>query len=198
MISKIPDLALRVFGIACLALFALSAMPSEAQTPMMVFRVKFTCGFAPGNIPDSGSFATVLPVPYREVQPGNYSTVINILNARFNGRDSQVGASILVQGRPVASLSAFTLTSFSTVRIDCDDITGALAEDGFQADGRFVEGFIQVTARDPIIGAPDEPSDLEVSAVYTYGSRRTDTGGTGLGSSIDIERIVGKPEIQPE
>lgn len=192
MTSKARALPLHVLGIACLALSALSATPTEAQTHM-VYRTKFTCGFAPGNIPDSGSLGNVLPVPYREVQPGNYSTVINILNARFNGRDSLInGIDILVEGRPTASLPRFTLDSFSTARIDCNDITGALGAGGFQADGRFVEGFVFLAARDPIPDGSDEPSDLEVSVVYTYGSRRTDSGGTGLGSSIDVEHIAGK------
>ncbi len=196
MTSKVRALTLRVAAFSCLALFVLSAKPSEAQVEFMVYRAKFTCGFATGNIPDSGNSANVLPVPYREVQPGNYSTVINILNARFNGRESLVDGAVLVEGRPVASLSSFTMTSYSTVRIDCNDITSALAAGGFQADGRFVEGFVQIAARD-LLGS-SEPSNLEVSAVYTYGSRRTDTGGTGLGSSIDVERIQGNPEVQPE
>jgi hypothetical protein len=198
MVSKVPRLALRAAGIVCLVLVAAGAVPAEAQSNFMVYRAKFTCGFAGGNIPDSGSAANVLPVPYREVQPGNYSTVINILNSRLNGQTSEVDIFIFVQGRPTASLPDLTLETFTTsshARIDCDDITSALAADGFQADGRFVEGFIMLRAQDE---SQNEGSELEVSAVYTYGSRRTDGTGTGLGSSIEVERIEGKPEVQPE
>jgi hypothetical protein len=185
----------RIVCLALLALLAWGATAARAQTDFMVYHAKFTCGFAGGQIPDSGSQASVLPVPYREVQPGNYSTAINILNARFNGRDSFVNVAILTEGRPSTFIPSFTMTSFTTVSIDCDDITARLATVGFQNDGRFVEGFVKISARDQAVS---EGSDLEVSAVYTYGSRRSDNAGTGLGSSIDVEHIVGKPEVQPE
>jgi hypothetical protein len=108
MVFRIPYLALRAAGIACLVLVAAGAAPAEAQSNFIIYRAKFTCGFAGGNIPDSGSAASVLPVPYREVQPGNYSTVINILNARLSGQTSEVDIFIFVQGRPTASLPDLT------------------------------------------------------------------------------------------
>lgn len=185
-------------GFVCLISLALCAGPAEAQANFMVYRAKFASGFAPGNVPDSGSNANVLPVPYREVQPGNYSTVINVLNARLSGQASEVDVLIFAEGRPTSFLPELTLDPFTTsgqASIDCDDITGGLAEDGFQADGRFVEGFVMLTARDQNANLG---SDLEVSAVYTYGSRRTDGSGTGLGASIDVEHIEGKAEVQPE
>ncbi len=191
-----------VLALAGLALLALSATPTQAQTELMVWRIKFTCGFAAGNIPDSGSNANVLPVPYREVQPGNYSTAINILNHRFlRQRDALVGnMQVFTQGRAAASIPSFTLAQFSTARLDCNDITTALATVGFQADGRFVEGFIVITARDQAAfpGDHSQPSELEVSVVYSYGSRRSDNGGTGLGSSMTVENIAGKLDTIPE
>jgi hypothetical protein len=140
----------------------------------------------------------VLPVPYREVQPGNYSTVVNVLNARFTGQVSLVEVSFLVEGRISTGLPTLTLDPSTTSRlasIDCGDITGALAAGGFQPDGRFVEGFVEIAARDQ---NQNVGSDLEVSSIYTYGSRRTDGSGTGLGASIDVEHIEGKAEVQPE
>ena len=185
-------------GIVCLTLFTLSAIPAEAQTSFMVYRAKFVCGFAPGNVPDSGSLANVLPTPYREVQPGGYSTAINVLNSRLNGQPARLDGFVMVHGRSTAFLPASILVPFDTTshsRIDCDAITNALAASGFQADGRFIEGFVVLRARDQF---QNQGSDLEVSVVYTYASRRTDANGTGLGSSIDVENIVGKPEVQPE
>jgi hypothetical protein len=185
-------------GIVCVTLFTLSATSAEAQTNFVVYRAKFVCGFAPGNVPDSGSSASVLPAPYREVQPGSYSTVVNILNARLNGQASRLDGYVFVHGRATAFLPASILVPFDTSshsRIDCDAITSALVAGGFQADGRFVEGFVMLRARDQL---QNLGSDLEVSVVYTYASRRTDANGTGLGSSIDVERIEGKPEVQPE
>jgi hypothetical protein len=132
------------------------------------------------------------------VQPGSYSTVINILNARFNARDSRVSSSILVEGFPTVAGPGFTMQTFSTTshaRIDCAAIASALATRGFQADGRFVEGFVMVMARDAL---QNEGSDLEVAAVYTYGSRKSENNGTGLGSSLQVERIQGRLEVEPE
>lgn len=192
------SLLLSCAGFVCLISLALSATPAEAQANFMVYRAKFACGFAPGNVPDSGSNANVLPVPYREVQPGNYSTAINVLNARLSGQASEVDVLVFAEGRPTGFLPEFTLDPFTAsgqISLDCDDITGALAAGGFQADGRFVEGFVMLMARDENL---NQGSELEVSAVYTYGSRRTDGTGTGLGSSIDVEQVEGKAEIQPE
>lgn len=185
----------RIAGLVVLTLLALGAGAARAQTDVMVYRMKFTCGFAGGNIPDSGSQASVLPVPYREVQPGNYSTAINLLNSRFGGFDASVSGQVFTKGRPSVVLTGFTMPAFSANTIDCGDITSRLATVGFQNDGRFVEGFVQLIAREPSV---DLRAQLEVAAVYTYGSRRTDNGGTGLGSSLQVERIQGSPEVIPE
>jgi len=189
----------RTARIACLALLtllALGAAAARAQNgDVMVYRMKFTCGFAGGNIPDSGSQASVLPVPYREVQPGNYSTAINILNAQFSAHDASIVAQVFTEGRPTPNLPSFTLTSSTAVTIDCADITSRLATVGFNNDGRFVEGFVMFIADDTV---GNQRPNLEVDVVYTYGSRRTDNSGTGLGSSMQVQRIEGSPETVPE
>jgi hypothetical protein len=88
-----------------------------------------------------------------------------------------------------------TLQPFQVNTINCDDIAQILAaQRGFQADGRFVEGYVVISTRlvNPLL------MTLDVTSAYSYAVQKVDNSGTGLGSSLQVLRIEPRLMFQPE
>ncbi|HEY0553520.1 MAG TPA: hypothetical protein VGG20_04595 [Thermoanaerobaculia bacterium] len=175
LVRLLPPLA------ALLAL--ISAAPAAAQTPnVRVYAVKFLCGSADSH----GAPA------YRAVEPGNYGTIINITNLTFTSFSVNLNQSATVQGMDGVALPNVTLQPGQVSTVDCAAIAQALAgHGGFQADGRFVEGYVLLTHYinqiDPAV------LSLDVTAAYSYSGLKADTG-----ASLQVVHIEPRAMFQPE
>jgi hypothetical protein len=179
MVSLVPPVA------ALLALMA--AGPTAAQINTQVYAVKFLCGFSDGRVPKIND-PTPLPAPYLAVEPGNYGTVINIINLNFQGTSTSVSATVLTESSGQASLGGTILSPFQVHTIDCVAITHILSLlRGFPADGRFIEGYVRLDA--------DEVPPLDVTVAYSYALQKADSTGIGLGSSLQVVHV--EPRLLP-
>src|SRR5436305_6478143 len=133
---------------AALLLVIFSNAPLAADSS--VYSTKFACGTVTGTLP-----TVTDPTPpaaqtiYRQVEPGSYATVLNILHAPYTPPNTvqlaSVHISIVVEGLGETSLDRGFLP-FTTRKIGCPEITQQLAQafPSFTADGRFVEGYLHV------------------------------------------------------
>ena len=129
------------------------------------------------------------------MEPGNYATVINITNLSLANTSANVSRSVRVEGLAQVSLGTVVLQPFQVNTVNCDDIAQVLAaQRGFQADGRFVEGYVVIGTRlvNPLL------MTLDVQGAYSYAVQKVDNSGTGLGSSLQVLRIEPRPMFQPE
>lgn len=191
---------------------------TQAQTTRgdrLVYPAKFVCGFATGNVPlmrEEDPF----PAPYEDLKPGNYATVVNILNLAIVSPQINVLASVEgIAGTP--RVDTLRLSQLQTRRIGCVDIIPALAGSiPGGLNGAVIEGYL-------LVSVPASAQDiLEVQAVYTYATKdEFDTrefqgvdivdnlrpvfpqgnsprlrimagagaGGLGLGGSIHVQKI---------
>jgi hypothetical protein len=166
-----------------LPLFVLmSAAPAAAQvTPnVQVYAVKFLCG----------AVDTHAAPPYRAVEPGNYGTIINVTNLSQANASVNLFQSARVAGLQGVGLANVTLQGGQVSTVDCGTIAQALAQVGFQADGRFVEGYVTIShyiTADPAI------LSLDVTAAYSYSGLKADTG-----ASLQVVHIEPRAVFQPE
>ena len=171
--------------------------------PSTLYPAKFLCGFVTGFSEFQSN--VLAPIPrYGELEPGHYSTVLNLLNAsRQTQQNIQVHA--VVQGESPVLVSSITLEPFHTHKVTCFDIVNeldAIIPGG--AQGQLIEGFVYVLRNKDV---------LDIEGVYTYASKDMyvlggiayfDTiaefggsieaagagaGGLGLGASIDVVKI---------
>jgi hypothetical protein len=160
----------------------LSVAPAAAQVPanVQMYAVKFLCG-------------TVDRVasPYRAVEPGNYGTIVNVNNLSLANATVNLFQSARVAGMQSVGLANVTLQAGQVSTVDCAAIVQALAQVGFQADGRFVEGYVMISYYsnqiDPAI------LSLDVTAAYSYSGQKADTG-----ASVQVTRIEPRAMFQPE
>ena len=161
----------------------LSAVPAAAQVPtnMQVYAVKFLCGAADTH----GAPA------YRAVEPGNYGTIINVTNLSLANASVNLFQGARVVGMQGVGLANVTLQAGQVSTVDCGAIAQALTQVGFQADGRFVEGYVMISYYtnqiDPAI------LSLDVTAAYSYSGLKADTG-----ASVQVVRIEPRAMFQPE
>jgi hypothetical protein len=147
---------------------------------MQVYAVKFLCG-------------TVDRVasPYRAVEPGNYGTIINVNNLSLANATVNLFQSARVAGMQSVALPEGPLPAGEVRTVDCGAIVQALAQRGFQADGRFVEGYVMISYYtnqiDPAV------LSLDVTAAYSYSGQKADTG-----ASVQVTRIEPRAMFQPE
>jgi hypothetical protein len=176
--------------------FALATTaPLAAQAPKEVYPAKFLCGYHVGQVPNL-SDPPPFPIPYSTTEPGSYSTIVNVVNLALGSISADVNLQIVVEGFPRQFLPNLTLAPLSTAKITCQDITNALVQGGFNANGHFVEGYLILITNPATIGVA-----IDVTAVYTYESQNGSTNksfGLGLGSSIHLQRIDPRLLTQPE
>ena len=161
----------------------LSVAPAAAQVPtnMQVYAVKFLCGAA-----DTHGAPT-----YRAVEPGNYGTIINVTNLSLTNASVNLFQGAHVVGLESVGLANVTLQAGQVSTVDCGAIAQALAQHGFPADGRFVEGYVTISYYtnqiDPAI------LSLDVTAAYSYSGLKADTG-----ASLQVVHIEPRAMFQPE
>ena len=164
----------------------------------VVYAAKFVCGFKQGFTPPQGQ---VLNGPgifnYRDFEPGSYATALNIL---FTGATPANTTVTVLASVPETSANAGLrgvnvdsqqLSGFSSLKVDCEDISQALNGPLPQvAAQEVIEGFLYVIR--PL-------DDLVVEAVYSYSSQIGSLGGEprnqsgiGVGSSIHVQNIEPK------
>ena len=161
------------------------------QSSQFMYVAKFVCGFKEGFTPPQAPFFPPPPptYDYQDFEPGSYSTALNIFFPNLLYLRSRVDVRVSIpepySTPPVTSVLVKSLTpsGFGTWKVDCTDIFQVLdpQKSPQVKDRQLVEGFLYFT----------RPSDdSEVHAVYTYSSHRSpEDGNTGLGSSIDTEKI---------
>ena len=188
-------------GLSVLALSLVCARPLAAQEipDSDVYAAKFTCGFVPGTLPTSTDpTPPAAQVVYRDVQPGAYSTVFNIVNLlkATGGTTTPFNLSIHVAGLGTTSYTFATLFNLPfgdnvgapvshTLKYGCPDITQRLTQSfpSFVAGGAYVEGYLEIAANNE----PTRPALLDVSVTHTYTERNATAG---VGSSIQIEHLT--------
>jgi hypothetical protein len=165
------------------ALLALTVAPTAAQVPanVQMYAVKFLCGTADRPVS-----------PYRAVEPGNYGTIINVTNLSLANVSVNLQRSARVEGQQSVALpNGAPLQAGEVQTVDCGAIVQALAQRGFQADGRFVEGYVMLSYYtnqvDPAI------LSLDVTAAYSYSGQKADTG-----ASLQVVHIEPRAMFQPE
>lgn len=175
--------------LAIAATVALSAS-AFAQSTATVYSGKFACGTISGTLPNStDTTPPAAQVIYRDTQPGSYSTVMNILHTPYTPPDtsqlSSMNLSIVVEGLGATTFNLGFLP-FTSKKIGCPLITQRLAQafPAFVADGRFVEGYLHLR-----VTSGGQPEFQDVSILYTSAIRM---GTTGVGSSMQVEHLVGK------
>jgi hypothetical protein len=176
LVRLLPPLA------ALLALAA--AVPAAAQVPanVQVYAVKFLCGSADARAAS----------PYRAVEPGNYGTLVNVTNLSLANVSVNLHRSVRVEGlQSVALPNAAALQAGQVQTVDCGAISQALAQLGFQADGRFVEGYVMLSYYTNQI----DPAllSLDVTAAYSYSGQKADTG-----ASLQVVHVEPRAMFQPE
>lgn len=163
-----------------LALLSVASAAAQVTPNVQMYAVKFLCG-------------TVDRVtsPYRAVEPGNYGTIINVNNLSLANVTVNLAQSARVAGLPGVALANVALPASQVSTVDCGAIVQALSQVGFQADGRFVEGYVTISYYtnqiDPAI------LSLDVTAAYSYSGQKADTG-----ASVQVTRIEPRAMFQPE
>lgn len=164
-------------------LVLMSAAPAAAQVPanVQVYAVKFLCG----------AVDTHAAPPYRAVEPGNYGTIVNVTNLSLANSTANLAQSARVVGLPPVALANVALQAGQVSTVDCGAIAQALSQAGFQADGRFVEGYVMISYYinqiDPAI------LSLDVTAAYSYSGLKADTG-----ASLQVVHVEPRAMFQPE
>jgi hypothetical protein len=166
------------------ALLALTVAPAAAQVPanIQMYAVKFLCG----------TVDTRAASPYRAVEPGNYGTIININNLSLSNVSVNLHRSARVEGQQSVALpNTAALQAGEVQTVDCGVIAQALAQRGFPADGRFVEGYVMLSYYTNQI----DPAllSLDVTAAYSYSGQKADTG-----ASLQVVRVEPRAMFQPE
>ncbi|MFL6260999.1 MAG: hypothetical protein ACJ76Y_14935 [Thermoanaerobaculia bacterium] len=166
------------------ALLALTVAPAAAQVPanVQMYAVKFLCG----------SVDLHAASPYRAVEPGNYGTIININNLSLANLSVNLFRSARVEGQQSVALpNTAPLQAGEVQTVDCGAIVQALAQHGFPADGRFVEGYVMLSYYTNQI----DPAllSLDVTAAYSYSGQKADTG-----ASLQVVRVEPRAMFQPE
>ena len=129
-----------------------------AQQP--VFIVKFVCGFEQGNVPFLFN-PNPLPLPYEDLKPGNYATVINFFN--FGNQQENIVSLAFAEGLNTGLPPGLLSPPFTTNSLDCTDITAALnVVNGGILVGQSIEGYLMLV---PLT------ANLKVTAVYTFESQ---------------------------
>jgi len=174
-----------------LLLLLVFALPLAAQSTATVYSGKFACGTVSGNLPNATD-STPPPAQtiYRDVEPGSYATVLNILHAPYTPPNqvqlASMQLSIVVDGLGATTFNLGFLP-FTTKKIGCPEITQKLAQafPSFLADGHFVEGYLHLRN----VSGGDDPAFQDVSILYTYALR---VGSAGVGSSMHVQHLEGR------
>ncbi len=187
---SVPRRFPRAAAMAAIAGTFLFAAAASAQTTATVYSGKFACGTVSGTLPNStDATPPAAQVIYRDVQPGSYSTVMNIVHTPYTPPDTSQLASmnltILVEGLGATTFN-LGFAPFTEKKIGCPIITQHLAQafPAFVADGRFVEGYLHLR-----VTSGGQPEFQDVSILYSSAVRM---GTTGVGSSMQVEHLVGK------
>jgi hypothetical protein len=166
----------------------LTSSSVAAQATATVYSGKFACGTVSGNLPNATDNTPPAALTiYRDVEPGSYATVLNILHAPYTPPNQVQLASmqltILVDGLGQTTFN-LGFQPFTTKKIGCAEITQKLAQafPAFVADGRFVEGYLHLRN----VSGGNNPAFQDVSILYTYALR---VGNSGVGSSMHIQHL---------
>ena len=199
-----------------LSALVLTTIPAQAQSIdfFRLYPVKFVCGYEQGDIPIASNDK---PGKYEELKPGNYATVINILNATIS--EKTVYIYVARANDTLRFMTAISIPALQTRKIGCPHIARTIGE----SSGRAFEGMVELFAtndhfevwsvltyatleafeRHRVYGFNDK--DQTISPIRSEGSGpaslpgpvlagSTDVagsgaGGMGLGGSIDVEEV---------
>lgn len=149
-----------------LALILLAGLATEAtaQPVAQVYPVKFVCGYETGDVPLLSN-PDPFPHKYEELKPGNYATLINVLNVDFTVQQLSFTPAVVIDGLgPIGFPVATTLAPLELDQIGCPEILSALTPFlPAPPVGEVFEGYVV------LIVPPNDP--LQVDAVYTYESK---------------------------
>jgi hypothetical protein len=164
--------------------------------PKDVYAVKFVCGsFRPKSVTPA---AEGMDWP---VQPGEYSTAINVHNPNAGSISFQKKAVLLFradkpaepeQPMPPGKLFEVALKDDWGLEIDCSDIRNRLLKGMAPAAPTFIKGWVVIEVNSSRLRL--EPRPLDVTAVYT--SHGWNLNGSYDGFAEDIDRILPK-RIKP-
>ena len=147
-------------GFLLLGLVFALAGPAFAQPVAQVYPAKFVCGFERGDVPLL-SADTPFPHKYEELKPGNYATLINILNVDFSIAQQSFTPAVVIDGLGPIGLLTRTLTPLQMTQVGCPEIMAGLTP--FLPAlpvGEVFEGYVT------IITTPNDP--LQVDTVFTF------------------------------
>ena len=148
-----------------------------AQTSSVWF-AKFVCGYQTGNVPLlNNPNPPIDNTTYEELKPGNYATVVNIVNTSLNQETVFVNAMVTT-GDPVTTSLNFPVAAQpvlgllpapgigSNMRVGCPAVVAAMIANGAPppTPGGIVEGHF-------VIFAGSGGANLQVDAVYTFESQ---------------------------
>lgn len=135
------------------------AEPAAAQ--LFSYPAKFVCGFELGDV-RLLSDTSPLQLEYEQLKPGNYATLINLLNNTLT--DQTVTAFLVTQETNGQFPGAtFPLASFSTFRFGCPEIAAILGPIfPVPLTGQVIEGYAVFVANTP---------NLRVDDVFTFESK---------------------------
>lgn len=201
--------------IALFACFALTALPSaQAQSATdFAYIAKFVCG---ANGTGSASIPSVNS--YQDLQPGGYATVLNVLNLSFLNQQVRVRATV-ADPSPASFPRSVIVVDQSLLRtgllkVGCGEITAALGQTNGVVEGVLsmihpndhldVQAVFTYSDYDEFqnerflgIGVNNQVGDIQAPAPGSNGNVTTGfrimggagSGGLGIGTSIDVERI---------
>lgn len=167
-----------IIGVAILLGAGSLLVTRRPRADVHIYPVKFVCGIMPNTLSMSG----VDPNFVWAVNPGRYTTSINIQNP--NSTTTNIRKEIMLAPRENTSAQASTsinmaLPGRSATAADCPDIYLNM---GLHASSTvYMEGFLNVLSS----------RDLYITAVYT-GQNLMASGTQQEMSTMDIEEVVGK------
>ena len=151
-------------------------------TGEFVYPAKFVCGSIAGE--EGAHLKSAGEEP--PVKPGNYATIINLLNPTRDEVEVVFRGSVAVGGGldgQVSSQSSLVLGPNQAKKLSCQDIAEVFGDEGLAA--QFLDGFVTIQTN----------RNIAVSGVYTAKTveTRSDREGVGSGESIDVVTVEPHP-----
>ncbi len=155
-----------ILGLALALVLIVGVVPAFGQAVAQVYPVKFVCGYQIGDVPLlSDPSPLTPPKPYEELKPGNYATLINIINTDFTTVNQSFTPAFVIEGvGPISSALIRTLAPLATTKVGCPEILRTLTPFLPTAPiGQVFEGYAL------FVTTPNDP--LQIDVVYTYESK---------------------------
>lgn len=149
----------RLALLAVILAFWGSTVPASAQ--LFSYPAKFVCGYELGDV-RLLSDDSPLHHEYEHLKPGNYATLINLLNNTLVDQTITIFA-VTQETNGQFPGATFPLASFATLRIGCPEIAAVLAPIfPVPLTGQVIEGYALIVAN---------TANLRVDDVFTYSSK---------------------------